>query len=455
MNELEKRTAIFETMPIKQAVLRQIAPAIISEMISLIYGLADTYFVGMLNLPAHTAAVTVASTSFLLFNAIASLFGVGGASAIARALGRKEQEKATQISGTAFWWALIVGIVVSAVYFALERPLLAFCGAGADTIDLAVGYSKWVYVYGGPFAVMSIVLAGLVRSEGDAFHASFGLSMGGVLNIILDPFFVLPRFLGLGAVGAGIATAISNAASAVFFIVYISTRREKSVLSLSPDGLRYTRLHMREILKIGFPSALQFILTAVSVSAMLHFVSKYATEAVAGVGIVKRLDQLPLFFSIGVSSGLLPMLAYNHAAKNKTRRRQAFRFGITLTLGFSLLCLVCYELFAPQLSSLFIDDALTIEYGASFLRRMVLAMPLMSVCYPMIIQFQAMGRAKESLICSILRKGALDIPLLFIMDALLPLYGCMFVQPIVDAISLTVAAILYFRLNRELDRNAL
>ena len=117
-----------------------------------------------------------------------------------------------------------------------------------------------------------------------------------------------------------------------------------------------------------------------------------------------------------------------------------------ISLSFSLLCLVCYELFAPQLSALFIEDATTISYSAGFLRRMVTAMPMMSLCYPMIIQFQAMGKVKESLITSVLRKGVLDIPLLFLMDRLMPLYGCMWVQPIVDSISLIVAGTLYFRL---------
>ncbi|MBR5381749.1 MAG: MATE family efflux transporter, partial [Oscillospiraceae bacterium] len=433
ITEKEKRTAVFETMPVRRAVLSQIMPAIASQMISLIYSLADTYFVGLLNAPAQTAAVTVASTSYLLFNATSSLFGVGGASSLARALGRKEPGKASQISGVAFWWALLVGVVISAVYGLLARPILTVCGATEETFALTLAYARWIYVVGGPFTVMNLALANLVRAEGDASHASFGVSMGGLLNIVLDPFFVLPRFLGLGAPGAGLATAISNAASAVYFLLYISTRGQRSVLSLSPRNLRYSGRHIPEILKIGFPSALQFALTAVSVSAQMHFVSKYATEAVAGLGIVKKLDQLPLFFAIGVATGLLPMLAYNHAAGNEQRRRQAFRFGVSLSLFFSLLCLVCYELFAPTLASLFIDDLPTITYAAAFLRRMVLAMPLMSVCYPMIIQFQAMGRARESLVCSILRKGVLDIPLLMLLDRLLPLYGCMFVQPIVDA----------------------
>ena len=186
----------------------------------------------------------------------------------------------------------------------------------------------------------------------------------------------------------------------------------------------------------------------VAVAAQSRFVSQCTTEAVAALGIVKKLDQLPLYFSIGVSNGLLPLLAYHYAAGQQEKRRAAFRLGAGISLLFALVCLVLFEGFAPQLAALFIDDATTIHYAAGFLRRMVIAMPMMSLCYPLIIQFQAMGKARESLVCSILRKGVLDIPLLFLMDTLFPLYGCMWVQPMVDGISLVAATSFYRRLRR-------
>ena len=206
---------------------------------------------------------------------------------------------------------------------------------------------------------------------------------------------------------------------------------------------------MVRVLSIGLPSALQFTLTVVAVAALSKFVSGYNTEAVAALGIVKRLDQLPLYFSIGVANGLLPLLAYNHAAGNHERRSQAFKFGVTISLCFSMLCLVCYELFAPFLIRLFIEDAATVSYGADFLRMQVTAMPAMSICYPMIIQFQAMGQVREALVASVIRKGILDIPLLFALDALLPLYGCMWVQPIVDMVAMVVVLVFYRRIQRE------
>ena len=448
MSSLQNRTEIFENTPIKKAVLLQIVPAIASQMIALLYNLADTYFVGLINDPVQTAAITVVSPCFVMLTAISNLFGVGGASAIARVLGKKEPDRARQIASVSFWGGLVMGILFALLFWLLERPILTLCGAREETFAVVMAYAKWVVVIGGPWTVLNTLLANLVRAEGSARRAFVGVSLGGVLNIALDPLFVLPRFLGWGAAGAGIATAISNMAATVYFLCGIFRRRQDTVLSVAPGHLRHTRAHLGGILVIGFPSALQYALTVVAVAAQAKFVSAYPTEAVAALGIVKKIDQLPLYFSIGVANGLLPLLAYNHAAGNTARRSQAFRFGTLTAVSFSLCCLILFELFAEPLVGLFIKNPQTVAYGASFLRLMVTAMPMMSVCYPMIVQFQAMGKAGESLICSVLRKGVLDIPLLFIMDALPPLYGCMLVQPTVDSISLIVALLLYRRIRK-------
>ena len=426
----------------------QIIPAIASQMIALIYNLADTYFVGMLNEPNQTAAVTVVYSSFVMLTAISNLFGVGGASALSRALGKKQNEDARNIAAVSFWGGLGCAVLFSLLFLVFARPVLVLCGATPDVYEIAYGYALWVVVIGGPGTILNTLLANLVRAEGSAATASVGVSLGGILNIVLDPFFVLPQFLGMGAVGAGIATALSNLAATVFFLIYIAARRGSSSVNISPARLRYAGRYIRNILAVGFPSAIQYALTVVAIAAQSKFVSQYSTEAMAGLGIVKKLDQLPLYFSIGVANGLLPLLAYNYSSGDQERRRRAFRFGCLVSFSFAMLCLVVYEIFAPQLSSLFISDPVTIDYSAGFLRRMVTAMPMMSVCYPMIIQFQAMGKSRESLICSVLRKGVLDIPLLFLMNGIFGLYGCMWVQPIVDTISLIAAGGFYRRLRR-------
>lgn len=445
----EERIRLFENIPVGEAVRRQVVPAVISQMIALIYNLADTYFVGLLNAPAETAAVTVAYAPFLMLTAIANLFGVGGAGALSRALGVHDERAAGKISSLSFWCGLLAAGAYSLFFFLLSAPILHLAGATEETMHAASGYTRWVIILGGIPSALSILLSNLVRAEGNAKTASFGVSLGGMLNILLDPFFILPQFFELGAVGAGLATALSNSVSMLYLLSFVLRKKNGSVITISAKQLHRSGKYLRTILTIGIPSALQYGLTVVAVAAQAKFVSEYPTQAVAALGITKKLDQLPLYFSIGVSAGLLPLLAYHHSAGNQQRRRDSFRIGIMISLLFSLFCLIVYEAFAPQLASLFIQDAITVKYAASFLRSMVTAMPLMSVCYPMIIQFQAMKRTKESLVCSVLRKGVLDIPLLFLMGSFYPLYGLMWVQPIVDAVSLIVCILFYQNLKKQ------
>lgn len=452
MTDPEKRKLIFEQMPVRRAVISQVIPAIASQMVSLVYNLVDTYFVGMLNDPKQTAAVTVASSAYVMLTAISNLFGVGGASLIAQSLGRKDEKTARQLSTVSILGGMVSAVLFSMLFFVFSRPILYVCGANDEIYSLAYGYSKWVIIIGGPVNIMNGLLANLLRAEGRAVNASFGVSLGGVINIMLDPLFVLPDFLGYGAVGAGIATALSTLVGTVYFLICLADRRKATVISFRWHDVRCTGKHMKGILRIGLPSGIQMGLTVVAITALMNAVSNYGTEALAALGIVRKLDQLPLYFSLGVSNGLLPLLAYNYASGNQMRRHQCFLTGCGISLGFAVLCVAVFEVFAPVLTGLFIQDTLTRTYSAAFLRIMVLAMPMMSMCNPMITQFQAMGRVKESLICSILRKGVLDIPLLVIMDTLIPLYGCTMVQPIVDTISLVVAVFFYQRICREMKK---
>ena len=435
MGQKIDRTYLFERMPVGQAVRRQIIPSIASQMVILLYNLADTYFVGLLNDAAQTAAVSLAYSVTLLMTALANLFAVGGAGRIAQLLGRRDRDGAREVCAVSFWFALLASAAFCVLFTLLSSPILRLCGATDETYALACGYSRWVISVGGTFSILNTVLANLIRADGSAFAASMGVSAGGIINMLLDPLFVLPRFLGMGAEGAGLATAISNAAGMLILLGIIAARRRAGVVALRPGDLRAARRHIGRILRIGLPSAVQFLLTLVAVGALTKFMSLYDTAAVAALGIVKKLDMLPLYFSIGVANG-----------ENPERRHRIFLCGCAVAVGFSVVCVAGYEVFAPALVRIFIGDAQTIAYGTKLLRIMVLAMPMMSVCYPMITQFQAMGRMRESLICSILRKGSLDIPLLFVLNALFPLYGCAAVQPIVDCICMIVAIYFYKKL---------
>lgn len=437
----------FEKKPVFRAVLAQSMPAIIAQLIALLYNWADTFFLARLNQPELVAAAMIALPLYLMLTAIGNLPGVGGGSLFSHFLGKRDPESASSVASLTIWMGLLLALLCTVIYPMVDEPLLRLIGADEATLAPAREYTFWLITVGSVPIIMNLVLANLVRAEGLARQASVAISAGGILNCVLDPLLMLPELGNMGITGAGIATAFSNILSAVWLMAIIVARRKKGVISASPRLLRSAKQHFSGMLQVGFPSSLQYMLTVVAVAALTHFVSRYATEATAALGVVKRLDYLPLYFSIGLSQGILPLLAYNHGANNIQRRNEIFRCGCFLSLGFAIVCFAVYELWAEPLALFFTQEPTTVSYIAQFLRIQVVAMPFMAICYPAITYFQAMQRTREALVCSILRKGVLDIPLLFLMNACLGLYGCMWVQPIVDFTSMLFAVFFLYRIH--------
>lgn len=436
----------FEHKPVIRAVFSQSMPAIIAQLIALLYNWADTFFLARLNQPELVAAAMIALPLYLMLTAIGNLPGVGGGSMLSHYLGKHNPDGASSVASLTIWMGLILAMLCAVIYPLVDEPLLRLIGADEQTLAPAREYTFWVITIGSVPIIMNLVLANLVRAEGMARQASIAISAGGILNCILDPILMLPEMGNMGITGAAVATALSNMLSAVWLTAIIYTRRKSGVITAAPRLLRSAKVYFSKIIQVGFPSSLQYLLTVVAVAALTHFVSRYATEATAALGVVKRLDYLPLYFSIGLSQGILPLLAYNHAANNMQRRNQVFRCGIMLSLGFAIVCFVVYELWAEPLALFFTQEPTTVDYITQFLRIQVVAMPFMAICYPAITYFQAMQRTREALVCSILRKGVLDIPLLFLMNGWMGLYGCMWVQPIVDFTSMLFAVYFLWRI---------
>ena len=441
----EEKIRIFEEIPPAKAAWNQMLPAITSQMVILIYNLTDTFFVGMLNSPVQSSALQVVYPAFTFLNAISNLFGVGGAVLVSRAMGKRDRQAGKEASQAAFWWGVLTSLVLVFGFFLGRSWILRLCGATEENYDPVVQYALFVLVIGGPFTVAGNVMGNLVRAQGDAVKASFGISSGAILNIVLDPFFVLPQFLNQGVKGAGEATFLSNGFTAAYFLLFLlkRSRRGDLYISIGMSHLKDTGKWIRQVLALGLPSAALNALAVISVAAQTKFVSKYTVEAVAALGIIKKLDMLPLYFALGCGSGMLPILTYNYSTGNKRRFHDIFRFGLRVSIGFCTFCLIVFELFAPALTGLFIDDGETIRLASGFIRRMVIAMPMMAFCNPVVVLFQSIGDSKRATLISVLRKGVLDIPLLFLWDGLIPLYGCMWVQPTVDAIAMITAGILY------------
>lgn len=427
-------------------------PTIISQLVTMVYNLADTFFVGQLGDPRMVAAVSLVLPAYTMLTAIANLFGVGGSSVISRFLGAEQPAKAKQTSTFCIFSAISVTIVFSLLVFILQRQFLLLLGANEDTYEFASSYILWILVIGGVPTVLNMIFGHLVRSEGNAKQASIGMSFGGLLNIVLDPIFIM--VFGLGVKGAAIATLISNCSGLCYFLVYLYHKRNTTIISFVPHSMDH-ELHIAgRVASVGLPASLQTLLSLTSNTVLNNLASAYGSTALAAVGIVKKIDMLPMNVTTGISQGVLPFLGYNYAAKKYNRVRKMNSFTRIVAVCFSLLCIGLFEAFANNIVGLFINDAETIRLGANFLRILCLTTPFMAISYLITTMFQATGQGKRALAISVFRKTTVDVPLMFLMNKLIPLYGLLMVQPIVDTLSIGLAFALYHDFSKKLKATA-
>lgn len=438
MNALSEKE-LFETVPVPRAVATLAVPTIISQLVTMIYNLADTFFIGQIGNPYMVAAVSLVSPWFNLLTALGNLFGLGGSSLISRFLGAKQKENIPNVAAFSVWGGAAATLLFSLGSYAARAPLLQFLGASPDTYEYAESYLIWVVALGGIPTMLSLTLGHLLRSEGHARQASAGMMFGGILNVVLDPVLIFG--FSMDVAGAAIATAFSNAASVVFFAVQYMRLGKRTAVSLSPR--HFTFRFIRPIFSVGLASALATALGNASNMVMVKLASGYGDIPVAAYGIVKRIDQFPLNISMGLCQGFMPLVGYNYAAKNYTRMRSVSVFSWKIALLLSACFVACFALFAPLILHLFIPEEQTSSLGASFLRIACLAVPLTAVNFLISYTLQAMGKGGQSAVLTFSRQGMLNIPLLILMNRTLGLYGMIWTQLAVEAIMLPVSLGMY------------
>ena len=347
--------AVFETMSVPRAVMTLAVPTIISQIVTMIYNLGDTFFVGQIGDPSMVAAVTVVSPWFNLLTALGNLFGIGASSLISRQMGAGEREKSRYVSAFSFWGGAAVTLVFSALSVALSRPLLTFLGASADNFAYAADYLFWVVGLGGVPTMLGMTLAHLLRSEGHANQAGFGMMLGGVLNLILDPVFIFG--FGLDVAGAAIATALSNLIGMVYFLVVLWRLHGEHLTALSLHPRYFGFHYLWPVFSVGLASALATTLGNISNMVIVRLASGYGDIPVAAYGIVKRLDQFPLNVCMGLCQGFMPLVGYNFAAKNYNRMRKISTFSWKVGMAIAACFMACFAAFAPFILDLFIRES--------------------------------------------------------------------------------------------------
>lgn len=446
------KAEIFEKMPVGKAVAVLAIPTILGQLVTMIYNLADTYFIGRTENPHMVAAASLAFPAFLLLTALSNLFGIGGGSLISRLLGAKSFDDTKKASAFSFYGCLVITAVYSALVLVFMRPLLNLLGASDATYEYARQYLFWTTVVGGIPTTISVLIGNLLRSEGRVALASAGMAMGGIINIILDPIFIFP--LGMGIEGAAIATMIANVCSMIYFFIVYFVIRKKSVISFSPKNFTLKRSISGSIIAVGIPSFVSLMLVCVSNGFMMNLASGYNDIAVAAIGIVKKIDTIPLNVGLGLSQGVLPLIAYNFSAKNYKRMDRVNLVARTTAITFSLLCIVMFQLFPNGIVSFFMSGSPeTVELASKMLRILCLATPFMLTNLLMNSSFQAMGKGKESLLLSSCRQGLLFIPCLFVMRAIAGLNGLVWTQFISDGITLIISFTLYYSMMKKLKKD--
>lgn len=443
---------LFERTPVPKALLQLALPTIASQLITMIYNLSDTFFIGMTEDPYKVAASSLSFSMFFFIVALAALWSVGGSTLVSRLLGGRRLDEARTVCTISLCGAGALTALYCLACLIFMEPLLRLMGASDNTIGYACDYTVWATVIGGVPNCLNIVLANLLRSEGHAKKAAFGLGLGSVLNIALDPllmFVILPK--GMEIVGASVATMVSNYVSLAFFIVTLHRLRgTDSVLVFDLRTLRRGVKHLRDILGVGVPSALQGALSSVSAMLVNVMIARYGDIPLAALGIVKKIDMLPMNISSGLGMAMVPLVAYNYAAANYDRMNETIRFARRCSVVFSVVCIVLFELFPGMMVGIFIREPETLAVGAKLLRICCLAIPLMQVTFIANHCFQAMGMGKQTLLISCSRQGLICIPLMFLFRALFGMYGIVAAQPAADFLTMCIALALFRRLQRRL-----
>ena len=450
--EDQQKTLLFEEMPIPRAVAKLAVPTILSSLVTVLYNLADTYFVGMLNNSVQNAAVTLAAPLILAFNAVNNLFGVGSSSMMSRALGSRDYETVHRSSAFGFYCSIFCGLLFSLLYVIFQPFVLTILGADATTAEATAGYLRWTVACGAAPTILNVVMAYLVRAEGAALHASIGTMSGCILNIILDPVFILPWGLNMGAEGAGLATFLSNCVACGYFFVLLYVKRENTHVCIKPSMFCLKRKIVLGVCGVGIPASIQNLLNVTGMTVLNNFTSSYGSDAVAAMGITQKINMVPMQIAMGLSQGIMPLISYNYASGNTPRMKKTLTFATKIAISSLVAVAAGYFVGAGFLVRLFMQNPEIVAYGTRFLRGFCLGLPFLCMDFLAVGVFQAVGLGKNAFVFAILRKVVLEIPALIILNALFPLYGLAYAQFAAEIILAAAAVVVLIRMFAKLER---
>ena len=443
---------LFEETPVPQAVQTMMIPTIIGALVTVLYSLADTLFVGMMNDQIQNAAVALAAPALLAFNAVINLFGIGSSSMMSRALGRGDLKTVCASASLGFYGTVVSGALLSALCYIFMQPCVGILGGDINTAAATTAYMNWAVVCGAIPTILNVVMGYMVRAEGASLHASIGTMSGCILNMILDPFFILPWGLGMGAAGAGLATFLSNCFACCYFFVLLMVRKKKTNINLNPKYLSLTKEIVFGVMEVGIPAAIQNLLNVTGMTILNNFVAGYGSSAVAAVGIAQKVYMVPIQVALGGTQGVMPLVGYSYASKNKQRFEETIQTVMKLLVPCMVLIMILCWIFAPSLIRLFMKNEEVITYGAMFLRGFCMCMPFMLVDFLAVSVFESVGMGKTALVFAILRKIVFEIPAIVILNKIFQASGITYAGFVSEFILSIFAVILLRRIADGFER---
>ena len=434
MNTNEK---VFKDAPVQQAVLKMAIPTVVSSLVLVIYNMADTFFVGQTHDAFQVAAVSLTNPVFVMYMALANLFGIGGSALISILLGQNRKEEAKQVSSICGYGSLLSGFILGILIIIFMDPLLKLLGSSVNTINFARDYLLYIAL-GAPFILFANTFGHALRGEGAAKAAMVGGMIGTIANIILDPIFILT--LDMKTAGAAIATVLGNILGCIYYIYYFQYK--SPMLSLKLKNCFVGKKLIGKLMKIGIPAGVNSALMSIATILLNNALVKYGDAPVAAMGIVTKAYMLIVFIHMGLANGIQPLLGYCYGAKLKDRFKDIFQFSAILTVIIGIVLTIVYVFFSQSIIQIFINDKDVIFYGKDMLVATSLAGPILGILFLSINSMQAMERAMPATLLSVCRQGMIFIPLLYILDFIFGLSGINFTQTVADYISIIISLFL-------------
>lgn len=416
------------TTPVPRLITSLAVPTIISMLVTSFYNMADTYFVGTIGESAQ-AATGVLFTVQAIMQGIAFMLGHGGGTYIARYLADKNTNEASKYISTSFFTGGFLGILIMVLGLTFLEPLVLFLGSTQTILPHAMDYGKCI-LCAAPFIICSFVLNNGLRYEGKAFYAMYGLTAGGILNIFGD--YLLVMKLGMGVLGAGLATAVSQVIS-FGILLYMYTKMAQSKISLRSVS-REIKTYL-SICRVGFPSLIRQGLTSVTNGLLNNVTKPFGDAAIAAMSVVSRYSSFLMCVGLGMGQGFQPVASFNYSAKKYDRVKKGLLFTCTFGLVFVGAMSTVSIIFAEPIMRIFQKHPDVITIGAKALRFAAVGMMFMPFSVPVNMLYQSIQQPTISSVLSLIRSGAVTIPILLICVPIMGLLGVQIAQPTADIIA--------------------